>query len=348
LNAAVEPDASAAPVTAAEAETLFSPFAAEPAVLAAVSGGPDSVALLALLARWAQGPGRPRLHAATVDHGLRPEAAAEARLVADLCARLGAPHAILTWGGEKPVTGVQARARAARYALLGREAARLGAATLVTGHTLDDQAETVLMRMAHGSGPAGLAGMRAISRRDGLTIARPLLGLPKARLLATLREQGLDFAEDPSNRDLRFERVRWRALTPALGRAGLDAARLGLLASRLARMNEALDQRAMRLWPELVASQSEGSLELRFAALLDEPDEIALRVLAHGLDRIRGDGLARLERLESCLSGLRHAARSGLAMTRTLSGCVLRLGRDGVLLIAPEPARRRGVHPAAS
>ena len=338
-----------APVEAAEAEALFDSLAAETMLLVAVSGGPDSVALLALLAEWVRQPGRPALAAATVDHGLRQGSAAEAEFVAGVCRRLVVPHTILNWLGAKPETGLQARARAARYALLTAAADRLGGAVLVTAHTLDDQAETVLMRMARGSGPAGLAGMRARSRTHGVVLARPLLGIAKTRLVATLSARGLPHADDPSNLDPRHERVRWRAAMPALAAAGLDAQRLGLLAQRIARMDEALRHRADLLWPSLATAQAgtEG-VTVRMRDLLAEPDEIALRVLARALDTVAGEGLARLERLEFCISALVLAARDGSAITRTLSGCVLTLRRDGVLRVRRESLRRRGVHPAAS
>jgi len=337
------------PVTAAEATGLFDDLAAETALLVAVSGGPDSVALLALLAQWTDAPGRPRLFAATVDHGLRQASAEEARAVACLCHELGIPHAVLTWEGVKPATAIQARARAARYALLAREAQRLGGAVIVTAHTRDDQAETLMMRMAHGSGPSGLAGMRARTRRDGAVLARPLLAVAKDRLVATVEARGLPFFEDPSNRSIRFERVRWRALMPALADAGLDAGRLELLARRAARVEDALSELAARQWAAVaVNGESADRIELRFNRLLGEPAEITLRVLERALDHIAGDRLARLERLESCVFSLLAAARRQLAMTRTLSGCVLSLRRDGVLMVRREPPRKRGVHPAAS
>lgn len=337
------------PLTAAEAGALFAEIAIERAILVAVSGGPDSVALLALLADWAKAPGRPRLSAATVDHGLREASAEEARAVALFCRDLDVPHVVLTWQGDKPATGVQARARSARYALLAQEAQRLGGAVIATAHTLDDQAETLMMRMAHGSGPSGLAGMRSRTQRDGAVLVRPLLGIAKGRLVATVKARGLWFVEDPSNGDRRFERVRWRELMPSLAQTGLDAGRLGLLAQRIARMEDALAERALRLWPDLVVPGVEGEgIALRFANLLQEPEEMALRMLAKALDHVAGDGLGRLERLETCLSSLLDAARAKVAMTRTLSGCVLALGRDGVLTVRREAARKRGVHPAAS
>ena len=341
-----------APVSSVEAGAAFEGLSREAALLVAVSGGPDSVALLALLAAWARMPGRPSLQAATVDHGLRPESAGEAAAVAALCATLGVGHAILRWEGAKPASGVQAEARRARYALLASEARRLGGATLVSAHTLDDQAETMLMRLAHGSGPSGLAGMRERSEVNGVALARPLLGFPKVRLIATAEARGLPFVHDPSNSDPRFERVRWRETMPVLAEQGLTAERLGRLAERMARLDEAVAQRAREVLAEamLPDGASEHGPRLRFSMLALEPEEIALRVLALALDVAvpGGEGHGRLERLEACVAALIQAARAGSALRRTLSGCVLSLGCDGVLTLQREPPRRRGVHPSAS
>ena len=341
-----------APVSLAEAGAAFEGLSGETALLAAVSGGPDSIALLALLAAWAQSPGRPPLHAATVDHGLRPESAEEAATVAAFCATLGIGHAILRWEGLKPAGGLQAGARRARYALLANEARRLGGAALVTAHTLDDQAETMLMRLAHGSGPSGLAGTRGRSEVNGVPLVRPLLGIPKARLVATADARGLPFMRDPSNADRRFERVRWRETMPLLAEQGLTAERLGRLAERMARLDEAAARRAREVLAGAMPPDegADNGLRLRFAMLVSEPDEIVLRVLVLALDAVApgGDGHGRLERLEACGAALTNAVRAGLPLRRTLSGCVLSLGRDGVLTLQVEPPRRRGVHPSAS
>ncbi len=341
-----------APVSLAEAGAAFGGLSQETALLVAVSGGPDSVALLALLAAWARMPGRPAIHAATVDHGLRPESADEAAAVTGLCAKLGVGHETLRWEGMKPASRVQAEARRARYALLANEARRLGGATLVTAHTLDDQAETMLMRLAHGSGPSGLSGMRARSEVNGIALVRPLLGFSKARLVATAEARGLPFVRDPSNSDQRFERVRWREAMPVLAEQGLTAERLGRLAERLARLDDAAAEQARKALDRTALPEmgGEGRLRLDFSALAAEPEEIVLRVLALALDGVvpGGEGHGRLERLEACGAALIEASRTGLALRRTLSGCVLSLGRDGVLVLQLEPPRRRGVHSSAS
>ena len=150
----------AAPVSATEAKTLFADLGSARALVLAVSGGPDSTALMVLAARWRaalkQGP---RLVAVTVDHALRAGSAREARTVKSLARRLGILHRTMRWSGAKPETGLQEAARAARYRLLASAARAAGAAHILTAHTRDDQAETVLLRMAHGSGLTGLAAM---------------------------------------------------------------------------------------------------------------------------------------------------------------------------------------------
>lgn len=212
-------------------------LAADAAVLLAVSGGPDSTALM-----HAAALARPRaLLVATVDHGLRSEAADEARAVGDAAAALGLPHATLRWEGAPPARAIQAEARAARYRLLADHARTVGAALVLTGHTRDDQAETVLMRLIAGSGPAGLAGMRAARPlAEGVTLARPFLGIAKADLVAWCEARGHAFNRDPSNADDRYGRVRLRRLLPLLAAEGLTADRLVTLAERAARDDVAL------------------------------------------------------------------------------------------------------------
>jgi tRNA(Ile)-lysidine synthase len=231
-----------APISARHAKLLFADWKAAPAIILAVSGGPDSIALMWLVARWRATQKRgPRLIAVTVDHGLRPEAAREAREVKALARTLDLPHRTLRWTGSKPRTGLPAAAREARYRLLVQAARSCGATHILTAHTRDDQAETLLMRMARGSGLAGLAAMARQSEREGIVLARPFLHISKSQLLATLSKAKLGFALDPSNRDLSFTRPRFRALMPALAAEGCDSRNLSRLAARLARANAALE-----------------------------------------------------------------------------------------------------------
>src|SRR5258708_3503119 len=205
------------PISAKDAKHLFADWKSAPAIVLAVSGGPDSIALLWLAARWRRSLARgPRLIAVTVDHGLRSEAAREARDVKRLARMLDLPHRTMRWTGAKPKTGLPAAARNARYRLLAQAARAGGATHILTAHTRDDQAETLLMRMLRGSGIAGLAAMARESEREGVLLARPLLGIPKSQLVATLNKAKITFADDPTNRDASYTRPRLRALMPAL------------------------------------------------------------------------------------------------------------------------------------
>ncbi len=177
-------DDDQSPISAQMAKQLFADWASAPALVLAVSGGPDSVALMWLAARWRRALKRgPDLIAVTIDHGLRPEAAREARDVKRLAASLDIPHRTLRWTGAKPKTGLPAAARDARYLLLAKAARSVGAFHVLTAHTRDDQAETLLMRMARGSGIAGLAGMARLTERDGIQLARPFCTSRRRNLL---------------------------------------------------------------------------------------------------------------------------------------------------------------------
>ncbi len=201
------------PVSAAEFSALMArlgPFEENPKIGIAVSGGADSMALLHLAAAWASGQGGSAL-AFTVDHALRPEAADEARQVAAWAKALGVEHHTLVWNNPEPGrAALQERARQARYRLLGAAAQGHGILHILVAHHQDDQIETLLMRANHDSGSDGLAGMAPIVDLPEARVLRPLLPIPKARLIATCRARGQDWIEDPSNRNGKFERVRVR------------------------------------------------------------------------------------------------------------------------------------------
>ncbi|GFO83211.1 MAG: hypothetical protein A49_28380 [Methyloceanibacter sp.] len=216
---------NARPLSEIEADALLAPLARHAQAAVAVSGGPDSLALLALAAAWAHRHERHAPHALTVDHGLRAESRAEAELVALVAARLGLPHAILTWRHGPVDAGLQARARAARYDLMAAYCTAHGIPALATAHHLDDQAETFLMRLKRGSGLDGLAAIPEEGSWAGLTLLRPLLDIPKDRLVATAEAAGLPFVADPSNDDARFERGRLRGAMAALAELGSSRAR---------------------------------------------------------------------------------------------------------------------------
>lgn len=287
----------------------------------AVSGGPDSLALL-LLAAGAR-PGA--VEAATVDHGLRAGSAAEAEMVSGVCRHLGVPHEVL------PVvvadgSSLQAHAREARYAALGEWAKRRGLAAIATAHHADDQAETLLMRLARGSGLSGLAGVRETRLlASGVRLVRPLLGWRKTELVTLVETAGLQGVDDPANRDQRHDRTIVRTLLAA--NPALDPVRLARSAAALGDAEEALGWLVERLAEERMAA-TDGALEVDVGALARD---LKRRLLLAGyarLGREAPDGpsidraLALLDEGGSC----------------TLGGLMLRGG--GRWTLKPEPPRR--------
>jgi tRNA(Ile)-lysidine synthase len=351
----------AAVISPAEAMTLFAGLGAAPVLLLAVSGGPDSIALMWLAARWrAARELGPELIAATVDHGLRAESAREARAVKRLAESLGIRHRTLRWTGPKPAAGLQQAARAARYRLLAAAARRAGANHVLTGHTLDDQAETVLLRMARGSGLTGLgamtratqldalAGDRRASprRRDaGLLLVRPLLEVPKARLVATLAAHGIMFADDPSNRDPRFTRARLRDVLPVLAGEGLDAGRLALLAKRLRRAEASIEFTVDVATTALsdTAWSEHGPILLDADKFIRLPAEVALRLLGRAIAHAGDRAPMRLGRLEALYETLSDAGATEPIrgrVRRTLAGALITLA-DQRLTIEAAPPRAK-------
>lgn len=325
-------------ITAAETRMLFADFRAAPALVLAVSGGPDSTALLWLAAKWRAKLKRgPRLLAVTIDHGLRAASAREARDVKKLATSLRVDHRTLKWMGTKPASGLPAAARDARYDLLVRAAKAAKATHIVTAHTSDDQAETLLMRLARGSGVAGLAAMARQSSRGDFILARPLLDIPKARLLATLEKAGVGFATDPTNHDLAFTRPRLRALMPALAKEGIDAHSLTRFAMRAARANAALEQIADIVARSLVRAAGPGIIEFDGRGFATLPDEVALRLLARAVGSVAAEGQPQLAKLEALLAAIRAAA--GRRFRQTLAGAMISAS-DDLIVIGRAPPRR--------
>ena len=302
---------------------------AAPHCAVAVSGGADSMALLLLAAAWAEKRGM-ALTALTVDHRLRTASTAEAKQVAAWCAARGIAHVTLVWRGGKPANNIQAAARAARYRLLGRWCRRHGVAHLLVAHHLEDQAETVLLRLGRGSGVDGLTGMGEVSTAEGVFLLRPLLTVPKARLVATLQAAKQPWIEDPSNANSAYQRVRVRQAMALLAPDGLAAQRIAATAERMRRVQAILVAATAQLAARALPFQAEGWCTLDLAALRAAPDELALRALRDRLRLVGGEPLPpRLERLEALLAALRAGQGEG----RTLHGCRLAGWRGGTVLV---------------
>lgn len=292
-------------------------------VAVAVSGGADSTALMHLVAGWAKSGGSAAALPAgiapvlviTVDHGLRAESAEEAAWVGREAQRLGLVHIVLRWTGPKPRTKIQETARSARYALvcdyIGREPLPEPRQVLLAHH-LDDQAETVLMRLARGSGVDGLSGMREMEPRIWLRLAhpveertiilqRPLLSVPKSRLEATLAAAGAEWLEDPSNTDVRFERIRVRTAVRERDALGLTAEKLALSARRLASARGALEAAQHQLARAAVDLHNGAWASIDAERLAEAPPELVLRLLQSVIGAFGGQreppGRSQLENL---------------------------------------------------
>lgn len=313
----------------------FDPFETAPLLAVAVSGGRDSLALALLADEWARARGG-RIVALIVDHGLRPESSGEARGTAATLAGHGIAAEILAWSGPKPTSRLQEAARAARYDLLRAACRRIGALHLLVAHHADDQSETVAMRAARHSGPDGLAGMAALVETAEVRLLRPLLGVRRDALTATLVARGVAWVEDPSNRDPRFERVRLRGsgVPAAVPDDGGRARRERQLAEAALDVLEidplggvALDQAAFRRLSPAMGGR-----------LLSR----VVQAVSGGNHPPRRDRLARaVERL--CAAGSRP--RSGRECDFTLAQCklLLRLAPDrlrAVWIVRPERGRK--------
>ncbi len=303
----------------------------------ALSGGGDSQALAVLAAAWA----RPRgvaLRAASVDHRLRAEATDEIALAARTCAALGIPHSTLVWEASPGTGNLQAAARRARQDLLGAWAVAAGLDYVALGHTRDDQAETVLLRLARGSGVDGLAGMAPLRAAGGITWLRPLLQVDRAALRAVLREAGVTWADDPGNADSRFHRVRARHLLAETATLGLDAETLAETAERMAAARHVLRAAAVEAAAR-IARVDRGDVLLAADALATLPSETRWRLLAQALCAVGGQvyrpRLKALRRIEAALAEGRGA---------TLHGCLIRPFRrpDPHIRVMREPAAVAG------
>ena len=322
-------------------------FGAQPgAVAVAVSGGADSMALCLLANDWATANGV-QLTALTVDHGLRQDSDREAAHVGAWLHARGIDHHILTWVHDATITSrVQERARDARYALMRSWCLGHGVARLLVAHHLEDQAETVLMRLKKGSGLLGLAGMARVRDMGGVELVRPLLGVAKARLRATLSDSDQTWIEDPSNENTQFERVRMRRLLAQLERDGVSAELFARAASSIARVRDVLDTAA----DELIATAKnvEAGLRIDAKTFLGAHQTVQKIALSKLLGRVGGGAYPparlKLERLSDWMA----SGNQSVGDARTLGGCaVRRTGRGDAraFVVLPESARGSQKHP---
>jgi tRNA(Ile)-lysidine synthase len=356
-----------APITDDEIRVLFEPVLAGPVALA-VSGGVDSMALVHVAQRALallppppdslQQSDRPRLIVLTVDHGLRPGSAEDAAWVAAQAGAAGLPCRVLKWTGEKPTHGIQAAARAARYQLmcdaLVEEARPYGGPerNLITAHHCEDQAETFLMRLARGSGIDGLSAMLRTScipvapMPEGaggarLTVIRPLLDLPKARLVATLRAAGLEWREDPSNEQADFERVRVRKALASLSGLGITSEALARSAKRIARARSAIERAAREAAHKCVDWHDGQFGSVPVDVLRDLPEEIAIRILRLLIRAYGGEAPdPQLSEVETLADRIRATSeRAWPARAATLGGCRFDWRPGGKLRVWREAGR---------
>ena len=284
-------------------------------ILAAVSGGPDSMAMLCWLASAGV-----KLRAITIDHGLRPESKSEAEAVAKFCEKINAPHTIVEWRGPKPKTGIEEAARAARYDLMIDFCRKNNIGVIATAHHLDDQIETFWMNLSRGSGVYGLAGMRERTERDGIIILRPLLSTPRAELKKYCDEKKIPYFSDAMNEDENYLRVRVRKTREALG---ITDEKLALAIENLGRAKDALEKIAAALAARLVG-------EFDANILLLAPDEIRFRALTIALGDVYP---LRLDQIKNAFNRL----ETGDAKL-TLAGRNIRI-LNGKIRIWPEGER---------
>lgn len=280
-------------------------------IAVAVSGGGDSMALLDLAQR--AGPGR--IHAVTVDHGLRTESAAEAAGVAAFCARHRIAHQILRWHGPEPTGNLMAQARAARLSLMASWAQGQGIADVLLGHTADDQAETFLMALARASGVDGLAGLRPQFSAHGVTFHRPLLEVTRADLRHYLLGRGIAWGDDPSNENDRFTRAKARKVLAALGPLGIKADTLACTVRNIATARAGL-QAGLADFTRAHLHEIAGALQMEGQAYDSLPDELSRRLLIAALRWIAGaphpPRETQLDQLRARLSARKEATLGGV------------------------------------
>lgn len=307
-------------------------------IAVAVSGGGDSLALAILLSEWVSDKSI-RLHALTVDHGLRPEAADEAKYVGVVMKALGVSHRTLLWEGSKPKSGIQEAAREARYMLMTDYCRRKKIKYLFVAHHGQDQIETILFRMSKGTGVDGLIGMRPVQELDGgLVLVRPLLTCSHEELLGTCQDAKIDWIEDPSNQNERYARVRIRNILDVLEREGLTPERMDSLSRRVQSSLQLIDYLIENQYNSIIISKDTLRIEIKYSEVLRLPFEGKVRILRRLIDDM-GQGKrqkkkypVRLEDVERLAARLDEKFRGA-----TLAGCQFKRQKES-LVVVPENA----------
>lgn len=317
-----------------------------PKIAVAVSGGGDSIALALLVQDWVKKHGGEMI-ALTVDHALRTESAAEAQKVGEILTARGIAHEVLThvWDGDKPETHIQERARDARYKLLTEACRKRGFTFLAVAHNLEDQTETFWMRLAHGSGLDGLAGMAASRDADGVKIIRPVLGFSRAELRATCEANKVSWLEDPSNKNEKYLRVRLREFEEMLGKEGLTPARLAQTMQKLEDAREALQVMVTTAFSTCAQVHPEGYATLNTSNWQKSPKEVQRRVLTQLLTAISPqDYPLGFEAVETTRLELQETGFAG----KTLAGCEIFPAQGGYYVFVREAAIVEGPTEAAN
>ena len=311
-----------------EAMREFYPFEDDAELVVAVSGGSDSMALTFLLNDYVAKYGG-KLVALTVDHGLRPESGAEAAKVHAVLTERGIRHEILTWNGDKPKTAVEEKAREARYDLLFTYMRERGLLHLFVAHTMDEQAETFLLRMRRGSGVEGLSAINAEVLYRDLRVLRPLLGFSKRELRDYLTEKGIGWTDDPSNFDVAYDRVKVRKLLTVMDDCGLGAECLVRAVSGIRRAKDAIDAYAAKVMARTVGLDYCGFARLDAESLLSNPKEVVYRVLSRIIFVVSGNHVpVRMEKIASLADRLTSVGNG-----MTLGGCFIKQYRGKVLFV---------------
>jgi tRNA(Ile)-lysidine synthase len=319
------------PLRADEFDSLLANLAPTPPegrLALAVSGGPDSMALAFAAKQWSDHNHFPSPQAFIVDHSMRPESGLEAAEVKSRLESLGVNAEILRWIHAPLTSRLHSEARKARYRLLLQACREHNIASLLFAHQREDQAETILMRLAKGSGLDGLAGIPAQSVMEGVRILRPLLTVPKERLIATCRAAGISFVSDPSNKLEKFARGRLRRVMPLLADEGLSIGRLIDFGVRASEARDALEHYTQEFLRTFGHRDDFGVIFIEKVGLLAVPRAVALRALGLALQSVHTEDYAPSHAsLSLLLDALKH---EGVMPPRTLNGCRIALSKKHV------------------